>query len=134
METTMATTALGSIRSFTQLDAWKEGHKLVLMIYELAKKFPKEEQFGLVSQLRRAAVSVTSNIAEGFSRNSYKEKVQFYSTALGSLTEVQNQIVIARDIRYASKDDFERTARQSIVVSKLINGLIKGAKKRVHHS
>lgn len=75
------------IKSFTDLNVWKEGHKLVLQVYKLTKEFPKEELFGLTNQIRRAAVSITSNIAEGFSRHSYKEKLQFYSTALGSLTE-----------------------------------------------
>lgn len=63
-----------SIKSFTGLDAWKEGHELVLMVYNMTKLFPKEETFGLVSQMRRCAVSITSNIAEGFSRQSYREK------------------------------------------------------------
>ncbi len=87
------------IRSFTDLNAWKEGHKLVLEIYKFTQKFPKEEQFGLTNQLRRAVVSFTSNIAEGFSRNSYKEKLQFYSMALGSLTEVQNQLLVGKGRR-----------------------------------
>ena len=81
------------IKSFTDLNAWKEGHKLVLMIYETTKKFPKEEIFGLTIQLRRCSVSITSNLAEGFSRQSYKEKSYFYSMALGSVTELQNQIL-----------------------------------------
>lgn len=62
------------IVKFTDLDAWQEAHRLVLMIYELTKDFPKEEMFGLTSQMRRAAVSITSNIAEGFSRNYFKRK------------------------------------------------------------
>ncbi len=65
------------IKSFTNLNAWKEGHKLVLMIYKITKTFPKEEIFRLVSQLCRAVVSITSNIAEGFSRNYSKEKNNF---------------------------------------------------------
>ena len=73
---------LGKIKSFVDLDAWKEGHKLVLVIYNLTKAFPHEEAFGLNSQMRRCAVSITSNIAEGFSRQSYKEKIQFYSISL----------------------------------------------------
>ena len=88
------------IKSFTDLETWKEGHKLVLIIYKIAKSFPDEERFSLTNQLQRAMVSVTSNIAEGFSRNGKKEKVQFYYMALGSLTEVQNQLLIAKDLSY----------------------------------
>jgi len=116
------------IRSFTDLNAWKEGHKLVLAIYEVTRKFPKEELFGLSNQLRRAAISVTSNIAEGFSRQSYKEKAQFYSITLGSVTEVQNQLLVARDIKYIENDQFQKIAQQTIVIHKLVNGLIKGSK------
>jgi len=72
------------IKSFTDLDTWKEGHKLVLLIYESTKFFPKEERFALTDQIRRAAVSITSNIAEGFSRQSLREKIQFYSISKGS--------------------------------------------------
>ena len=67
------------LRLFTDLDAWQEGHQLVLLVYRFTKSFPREEAFGLVSQMRRCSASVTSNIAEGFSRQSYKEKLQFYS-------------------------------------------------------
>jgi len=65
------------IQNFVDLDAWKEAHELTLMVYRVTKNFPKEEVFALTSQLRRASVSIPSNIAEGFSRQSYKEKVQF---------------------------------------------------------
>jgi len=78
------------IKSFTDLISWQEGHKLVLLIYAITKKFPKEELFGLVSQIRRCAISITSNIAEGFSRKSKKEKINFYHISLDSLTELQN--------------------------------------------
>ena len=116
------------IRTFTDLHAWQEAHKLVLMIYKITKEFPKEELFGLVSQMRRAAVSITSNIAEGFSRQFYKEKIQFYSMAQGSNTEVQNQLLVAKDIDYLAKKDFDEIANQSIKVHKLLNGLIKKSK------
>ncbi len=120
------------IRSFTDLDAWKEKHVLVLMVYSATKQFPKEEQFGLITQLRRAVVSITSNIAEGFSRSSYKEKSQFYSIALGSLTEAQNQILVAKDVGYMPQKEFDRITSQTITVSKIINGLIKSS--RSHNS
>jgi four helix bundle protein len=87
--------------------------------------FPKDELFGLTSQLRRAVVSITSNIAEDFSRKSYKDKAHFYSTSLGSLTETQNQIIVARDVKYLTEDKFQEIAKQTVVVHKLLNGLIK---------
>lgn len=116
------------IRTFRDLYAWQEAHKFVLTVYTLSKKFPKEELFALTSQLRRAAVSITSNLAEGFSRTSYKEKSNFYSIALGSLTESQNQLIIALDISYLTKADFDTGWNQSIIVSKLVNGLLKSTR------
>ncbi|HBI33741.1 MAG TPA: four helix bundle protein [Candidatus Moranbacteria bacterium] len=111
------------IQSFTDLEAWREGHKLVLEIYKITQEFPKEEMFGLVSQMRRCAVSITSNIAEGFSRNTSKDKYQFYCVAHGSLTELQNQLLISRDIGYLEKVKFDKIALQTISVAKLLNGL-----------
>ena len=120
---------LGTIKSFTDLDGWKESHKLVLAIYKETGNFPKSEIFGLVSQMRRSAVSITSNIAEGFSRQSYKEKIQFYSISLGSVTELQSQLYIARDVGYIEGNMFEDINKQSVKVHKIVNGLIKGARK-----
>lgn len=117
-----------TIRSFTDLNAWKEGHLLVLTIYKMTKLFPTTENFGLISQIRRASVSITSNIAEGFSRNSNKEKIQFYYTALGSLNEVQNQLLISSDLEYINQQLFKEVSYQTVIVSKLINGLIKSLK------
>lgn len=122
------------IKSFTDLDVWKKGHELVLEIYKLTQDFPKEEQFGLTNQLRRAAVFITSNIAEGFSRISYKEKVQFYSMSLGSVTEVQNQLLIAKDISYLSSQAFTQVAEITVAVNKLLNGIIKKSKTMIHNS
>ena len=91
------------ITSFTQLIAWQKAHRLVLVIFKISEKFPKAQQYILTSQILRSAISITSNIAEGFSRQSKKEKIQFYSVAKGSLTEIQNQLLIARDVEYISK-------------------------------
>ena len=115
----------GKIKSFTDLEAWKEGHKLVLLIYKITVNFPKDEMYGLISQMRRSAISITSNIAEGFSRHSFKEKVQFYSIAQGSLSELQNQLLIAKDVGFLDKNTFSTIAEQSIKVSKITNGLVK---------
>ncbi len=115
------------IQSFTDLKTWQEAHKLVLHIYRITKLFPKEELFALTQQLRRAVVSISSNIAEGFSRNTAKDKIQFYCTVRGSLTEVQNQLLIARDIGYVPSELFKNVSDQTVLVSKLINGLGKSA-------
>ncbi len=116
------------IKSFTELNAWKEGHKLVLMIYKITEQFPAKEKFSLVNQMRRSAISVTSNIAEGFGRRYKKEKIQFYSMARASLTEIQNQLFIARDVGYIKKEEFGDLVNQSIIVSKLLSGLIRKIK------
>jgi len=122
------------ITKFTDLIAWQEGHKLVLMVYKLTDTFPKEEKYGLVDQMRRAAVSITSNIAEGFSRQSSKEKVQFYTTSLGSLTEIQNQLIISKDIGYINKNEFMKIADQTVIVHKLITGLNKATRIKKYES
>ena len=117
------------IKSFTDLIAWRKGHQLVLAVYKSTNEFPKKEIFALTNQMCRCAVSITSNIAEGFSRKGIKEKIQFYHMSLGSLTELQNQLLIARDIDYLSKNEFTELADQTVEVSKLINGLVRSLKK-----
>lgn len=119
-----------SIKSFTDLNTWQEGHKLVLDVYKITKDFPQNEQFGLTSQMRRAAVSVTSNIAEGFSRDSYADKKHFYIMAHGSLTELQNQLLIARDIKLMGAEVFQKVAQMAVTVHKLLTGLIKSTKMK----
>ena len=120
---------MGEIKAFTDLNSWRESHKLVLLTYKITNKFPNSEVFALTNQMRRASVSISSNIAEGFSRRGLKEKVQFYAMSLGSVTELQNQFYIAKDIGYIDSDKFRMLFDQSIVVHKLINGLIKGVEK-----
>lgn len=115
------------IQTFMDLDAWKIGHMLVIGIYKITQKFPSEEKFGLTNQLRRAAVSITSNIAEGFSRRTVKEKQQFYATAMGSLLEIQNQILIAKDIGYLPSNEYVILNEQIIKVSKILSGLRRSA-------
>lgn len=116
------------IKSFTDLIVWQQAHQLVLSIYQITKNFPKEERYSLIDQLRRAAISITSNIAEGFSRQTYKEKCQFYYQSLGSLTEIQNQLLVARDIGYMNQKTFKQIANQTISVQKLLSLLITKTK------
>lgn len=113
---------------FTDLDAWQHGHKVVIVIYRATKSWPQQEMFGLTYQIRRAVVSVTSNIAEGFSRATKTDKKHFYTMAHGSLTEVQNQLIIARDIGYIDSATFKEIGDETVVVHKLLTGLIKSLK------
>ena len=114
-----------TIKSFCDLTAWQEGHVLVVSVYKITSSFPKEEQFGITNQLRRAAVSITSNIAEGFGRGTTKDRVHFYRIATGSLNEVQNQLLISRDIGYLHIEKWNELEKQVIIVNKILNGLIR---------
>lgn len=120
----------GKIKSFSNLKAWQEARILASMIYKATKNFPKEELFSLTNQMRRAVVSIVSNIAEGFSRQSLKEKIHFYYLALSSNTELQAQLVISMDLDYIKKKEFDEIASQSILVGKLLNGLIRKLKAK----
>lgn len=86
--------------SFEKLDVWQKARKLTVDIYQATKQFPKEELFGLTSQIRRATISISSNIAEGSSRNSGKEQARYIEIAYGSLLEVLNQLILACDLEY----------------------------------
>jgi four helix bundle protein len=116
---------MNEIKRFMDLRVWNKAHKLVLRIYKITKNFPKNEIFGLVSQMRRCSVSVTSNIAEGFNRRSYKEKVNFYYISLGSISELQSQMLISRDINYLKEKEFKNIFEKSINIHKMLNSLIK---------
>lgn len=118
------------IQKFKDLIAWQEAHKLVLKIYTLTKTFPREELFVLTSQLRRASISVSSNIAEGFTRNSKKDKSYFYLISKGSISEVESQLTVAKDLGYVSESDFRNCESQMSRVDRLASGLIKSAQDR----
>jgi len=122
-----------TIKTFTDLTAWQEGHGLVILVYQITKQFPKEETYSLIDQMRRSAVSVTSNIAEGFGRQTYKEKLQFYYQAQGSLTELKNQILVAKDIGYLNENDFRRLVDQANDAHRLLQGLISSTKRFLNH-
>lgn len=122
------------ITSFTDLKVWQEGHQLVVLIYKITKEFPKEELYSLTDQMRRAATSITSNIAEGFGRQGYKEKIQFYYLAQGSLTELKNQIIIAKDIDYLSKANLKLLVERANLTHQLLQGLIKKSKSFLNHT
>lgn len=120
------------ILSFTDLKAWQENHKLVILVYKITKLFPRTETYSLVDQMRRAAVSITSNIAEGYGRQSYKEKVVFFYVAHGSLTELKNQIIIAKDVGFIKEPDFKLLSDQANIGHQILQGLITKSKSFIN--
>ena len=119
------------IENFYNLDAWKKGHQLVLEIYKITKDFPKDERFGIVSQTRRAAASITANIAEGFARYHFKDKIRFYYQARGSVAEVQNFLLLAKDLNFINIETCKKLGKKANNIRKLINGLIKSIEKQI---
>jgi four helix bundle protein len=119
-----------SIKDFRDLICWQKCHTLVLKVYTISKEFPQDERFGLTNQLRRAVVSITSNIAEGFSRGTAKDKRQFYTIAKGSLSEVLNHLIIGNDLRYLPRQEFVILEGEIDECSRLIAGLIKSSVDR----
>ena len=121
---------MSEVRTHKDLDIWKMSIDLVKDIYTLTESFPKDEQFGLTSQLRRAAVSIPSNIAEGSARNGNKEFIRFCYISLGSLSEVETQIIIARELNFIqTRLSSEVLEKVEIIRKKLLN-FIKYLKNR----
>lgn len=118
----------GKITKFTDLTTWQKGHQLVLLVYKTTANFPEDEKFGLASQMKHSAASFTSNIAEGFGRKGYQDKVRFYYMAQGSLIELKNQLLIAKDVGYLTVSAYNQLSRQSDTCHKLLQGLIKKSK------
>ncbi len=111
-----------------KLILWKKSHELVLLIYEITKEFPKEELFSLTSQIRRAAVSVPSNIVEGKARNSNKEYKRFLLISRGSLEELKYQLLLAKDLKYIDECKYNKIKMLADEVGKLLNGVIRSIK------
>ncbi len=118
------------VKNFYDLEVWQKGHQLVLAIYKITKDFPKEEQFGIISQLRRAAASITANIAEGFERYHFNDKTRFYYQARGSTAEVQNFLLLVKDLDFINTEVREELEENTNEVRRLINGLIRSIEKQ----
>lgn len=112
------------------LDVWKKSHEAVKEIYKITAEYPKEELYGLSSQIKRAAVSVPTNIVEGFSRNSTKEYLQFLYNSRGSLEELRYLLFLSKDLEIITKGIQENFEKKCEIISKLLNGLINSLKKR----
>ena len=109
--------------SFETLKAWQEARKLVVSVYRLLDSFPKFENYALCDQIRRAIVSVPSNLAEGSGRSSLKEQIHFIEISYGSLMEAYNQLIIAADLKYIDEQSLESLKPDIDTVAKLLNGL-----------
>lgn len=119
------------IKSFRDLQVWQKAHELVLCVYKVTAKFPVEERYGLMSQMRRAAVSVPANIVEGFRRISAKESLRFYDISNASLEELRCELQISFDLIYISPEEFGVVDQKIEEVSKMLNGWIKSQMKNV---
>lgn len=113
------------ITSFTDLRVWQEGYGVVLSIHDACSRFPKEELYGLTSQLKRASASITSNIAEGFSSSSAKDNKHFWIITDGSCYEVKNQLIIAKDLQFITKLEYKELLHKANSTYKLLHGLLR---------
>jgi len=109
--------------SFEKLDVWRKAKDFTVRIYTVTKSYPDEEKYGLVSQLRRASVSIASNIAEGSSRNTIKDQKRFYTIAYSTTVEVLNQLIISYELELLEKDIYEQLRSELEIITKLINRL-----------
>jgi four helix bundle protein len=118
---------------YRKLIVWKRAHAFALEVYLSTKSFPDSERFGLTSQLRRAAISVVSNIAEGWGRHETRDQVRFLKMARGSICEVECQVLLSRDVGYLRPAEWQRLDSSCRDIGKMLNGLIRavGGKKRV---
>jgi len=121
---------VAKIERFEQLVAWQKAHALVLEVYRITKRFPTDERFGLTSQARRASVSVSANVAEGFKRRSKPEKCRFYNVAEASLEEARYYFILARDLGYIA--DNTDLLSQTDEVARLLKGLIQSVESSNH--
>ncbi len=111
--------------SFEKLIAWQKSRELALMIYKTTKKFPKDETFGLISQMRRCSISIASNLAEGSGRNSYKDKARFSEIAYSSSLELLNQVILCDDFEYIDEKEYIQIREKITEINMLIDGLYK---------
>jgi four helix bundle protein len=111
--------------SFEKLIAWQKSKDLAVTIYKVTKKFPDEERYGLMSQMRRCSISISSNIAEGTGRNSMKDKARFTEIAFSSLIELLNQLILSYDLNFIAEDQYQLIRKDIEEISRMLNALRK---------
>ena len=114
---------------FQRVIAWQKAHAFVLLVYKISKHFPEEERFGLTSQLRRAAVSIEANIAEGYRKLSKPDKLRFLNIAQGSLEECRDYHILAKDLNYIDDNEYEQMKIAILMASKFLNSYCEGIVK-----
>lgn len=114
-----------SINEFEKLDVWQRTQDAAVLVYKLAGKFPADERYSLTSQIKRAVASISANIAEGFGRQSEKEKIQFYSVAYGSLLETKNHLYLAVKLGFIDQQELQDALEQLTICQKQLASLIK---------
>ena len=118
------------MKTHKDLEVWKKSIDMVTEIYTLTRNFPKEELYGLTNQIRRSAVSVPSNIAEGSARAYSKELIQFLYISQGSLSELETQMIIAKNLDYITINEMDEFEKKSVALIKMLSALIKSLKNR----
>jgi four helix bundle protein len=116
---------VGGMGNYRQLSVWKQAHRFALSVYQKTVGFPDRERYGLTAQLRRAAISVISNIAEGSGRQGDREHVRFLRIARGSVGELECQLLLARDVGYLEASAWELLDKDCQDLSRMLNGLIR---------
>jgi len=119
------------VKGFRDLEVWQKAHRLVLEIYKLTESFPKDERFGVVSQLRRAAYSIPANLAEGYGRRSTKEFLQFLAVANGSAKELRYFPILSNDLKYISAEDETRLEQEITGTVQMLAALTRSLKRRL---
>lgn len=113
------------MRNFRELAIWVRSHSFALKIYSLTRRFPREEIFGLISQMRRSASSIPTNIAEGSGRNSNPDFKRFLGMASGSSSELEYQLILSKDLKYFTEEVFKELEKELITIRKMIHAFIK---------
>ena len=113
------------MKDFRQLKAWEKSHKLALAIYKATKEFPKEELYGLISQIRRSRMSIPTNIAEGCGRNTDADFARFLQMAMGSASETEYQLILARDLEFLPKESYEKLHNDAVEVKRMLASLLR---------
>lgn len=121
------------MRDFHGLIVWQKAHALAIDVYRLTKQFPDDERFGLISQLRRSATSIPANLAEGCGRGGEREFVRFVQIAMGSASEVEYHVLLAKDLRYVSENDFTTVTSSIHEVKRMLTALSRSARQQIDH-